>query len=185
MKVKQLKSGNILHSDGRIFVDGDGIAQTVSPYAPDFYENIEEDIKPLVSALVAKGYLTYSSCGGHQVVKRRFVAVAFPDKESCRSFIDSVRKLYNHWLIHYEIKHGTGYYFVDESNVMFHTNFLNTTIFHRGYEDYWFVEMSIGKNTPPKIGNLIQILGKTFFRDSITKKLTESISSKDFPYYEK
>lgn len=185
MKVKRLKSGNILHPDGRIYVDGDGIAQTVSPYAVDFYENIEEEIKPVVGALTAKGYLTYSSCAGHQLVKRRFVAVAFPDKESCRSFVDSVRKLYNHWLIHYEIKHGTGYYFVDESNVMFHTNFLNTAVFHRGYEDYYFVEISIGKNTPPKIGNLIPILGKALFRDSVTKKLTKAIYSEEFPYYDK
>jgi len=185
MKGRQLKSGNILHSDGRIYVDGDGIAQTLSPYAPDFYENIEEEIKPLVSALVAKGYLTYSSCAGHQAVKRRFVAIAFPDKESCRKFVNAARLTYSHWLVSYQVKYGTDYYFVDESNVMFHTNFLNTEIFYRGYSDYWFVELSIGKNTPPSFKNIISILAKKFLREKVTNKLVKAIYSQEFPYYDK
>lgn len=185
MKVKTLKSGNILHDDGRIYVDGDGIAQTVSPYAPDFYENIEEGIKPLVQALTIKNYLTYSSCAGHQAVKRRFVAVAFPDKESCRDFVDAVRSNCNHWLINYKIKYGTDYYFVDENNVMFHTNFLNTQIYYRGYSDYWFVEISIGKNTPPTIDNFPSIIGKKLFRERATRQLVNAILSEGFPIYDK
>lgn len=184
MKVK-LKSGNYLHSDGRIFVDDDGIAQTVSPYSEDFYENIEDEIKPLVSALIKKGYLTYSSCAGHQAVKRRFVAVAFPDRISCIEFIGNLKGLYNNFLIDWQIKYGTDYYFVSEDNVMFHTNFLNTQIFYRGYQDYWFVEISIGKNTPPTLNNMLAILSKKLFRNYVTKKLVKAIELERFPYYDK
>ena len=179
----KLKSGNILHKDGRIYQSGDGVSVTVSPYQEDYWYNIEEEIKPLVKAVFDKGYLTYSSCAGHQAVKRRFIAVAFPSKEAARKFVYEIKKRYKHRMVHYDIKHGTDYDGVDWTNTQDHVAFLNK-LYYRGYEDYWFVEVSIGKNTPPRLRNLFKIFKKKFRREKITDRLIKAISQKDFPYYE-
>lgn len=181
-KVK-LQSGNYRHPDGRIFESGDGSAITVSPYAIDFWDNIEEEIKPLIQALCKKGYLTYSSCAGHQAVKRRFVAVAFPSKELARKFVYDIKQLYKNKMIHFDIKYSTDYDGVDWLDIPSHTAFLNN-LYYRGYEDYYFVEISIGRNTPPKLKNFFKILKKKFRREKITMKLVETINSEGFPDYE-
>jgi hypothetical protein len=71
--------------DGRInrFDPKTGIysANSVSPHADNFLQlNIEEGIKPVVQALLNKGYYTYSSCAGHCLSDRRFVGIAFPNQ---------------------------------------------------------------------------------------------------------
>lgn len=76
---------NKKNKDGRInrFDPKTGIysANSVSPHANDFLQlNIEEGIKPVVEALLNKGYYTYSSCAGHCLSDRRFVGIAFPNQ---------------------------------------------------------------------------------------------------------
>lgn len=75
---------NKRNSDGRInrYDPSTGIyaANSVSPHADQFLElNIEAGIKPVVTALLEKGYFTYSSCAGHCLSDRRFVGIAFPN----------------------------------------------------------------------------------------------------------
>jgi hypothetical protein len=55
-------------------------ANSVSPFAENFESNnIEPKIQPVVSALLSRGYYTYSSCAGHCLSDRRFVGIAFPN----------------------------------------------------------------------------------------------------------
>lgn len=91
------KINNVRHEDGRIYMkltkDGQLYANSVSPYAETFFENIEPKIAPLVSALHKKRYLTYSSCEGHDYTYRRYVGLAFSDEESRDYVIDQVKAL--------------------------------------------------------------------------------------------
>jgi hypothetical protein len=171
----KLKSGNIVHADGRIYESEDGVAKTVSPYAPDFFENIEDDIRPLIEILRDKGYLPYSSCAGHQVVKRRFVAVAFPSVDRARQFIKDTRSLYENTLITFSIKSIADYYSVGHSSNSDTCNYLNG-IFYRGYSHYCFVELSIGSNTIPSLHTAHKLLYRFLFRDFITFKLVNALS---------
>lgn len=171
----KLKSGNILHGDGRIYEYGDGVSRTVSPYAADFSENIEEEIFELVDALIGKGYLTYSSCAGHQAVKRRFVSVAFPSIERAQKFVNHLKEIYESNLISYDLKYPTDYYGVSVSDLGANRDYLNE-LFCRGYSDYYFVELSIGKNTKPSLRNALQIIRKFLFRELVTFKLVKAVS---------
>ena len=79
------KVNNTLHKNGRIYMkiddNGNLFANSVSPYSEQFLSNIEEKIKPLVTALHNKRYLTYSSCEGHGLSYRRYVGIAFADEK--------------------------------------------------------------------------------------------------------
>lgn len=57
---------NKLQPDGRINMDGNGTAASVSPYSKHYRSQVEDGIWPLVSILHNKGYLTVSSCAGHR-----------------------------------------------------------------------------------------------------------------------
>jgi hypothetical protein len=89
------KVQNKRHPSGRINFDGqdrsDGAAHTVCPYVPHFLNNVEDGVKPLVSALFSKGYLTYSSCEGH-IYEVRYVGLAFPSIEARTEFMERVRR---------------------------------------------------------------------------------------------
>ena len=79
------KVNNVKQKDGRIYlkmVDGILHANSLSPYAEKFEDNIEKGIKPLVMALKKKRYLTYSSSMGHGPSFRRYVGLAFADEET-------------------------------------------------------------------------------------------------------
>lgn len=59
---------NFLHTNGKIYASKPGepyVAVTVSPYHKNFQSQIEESVWPVINALVNKGYLPVSSCGGH------------------------------------------------------------------------------------------------------------------------
>lgn len=57
---------NKLQPDGRINMDGNGTAASVSPYSKHYRSQVEDGIWPLVEVLHLKGYLTVSSCAGHR-----------------------------------------------------------------------------------------------------------------------
>ena len=57
---------NKLQPDGRINMDGNGTAASVSPYSKHFRSQVEDGIWPLVEILHLKGYLPISSCAGHR-----------------------------------------------------------------------------------------------------------------------
>jgi hypothetical protein len=74
---------NVRQPNGRINVEGtDNLAVSVSPSSPEFYENIEDGIKPVVEAFVSKGYFPISSCQGHfdsdEDWDNREISLAFP-----------------------------------------------------------------------------------------------------------
>lgn len=181
--MEKLKSGNIRHEDGRIFQHGDGVSVTVSPYAPDFIDNVEDDIRPLIQAFIAKGYLPYSSCAGHTYEKRRFVAIAFSNYDDAIHFcVDAFDKYFNEEcakIVVIETKDVIEEYEHDsEITREEQINYLNQ-IFMRGYEDYWMVEISIGKNSheDKKLTKL-----KEKYRDEATEKLIKFINE-ELPFY--
>lgn len=81
---------NVLQKDGRIYFkdeQGNYLAVTVSPLHPRFETQIEPGVWPLVNALVQKGYLTVSSCEGHDG-SDYFVKLVFDTETSAQQFID-------------------------------------------------------------------------------------------------
>ncbi len=91
-----LKSApNKLHKDGRIYfedVDGNHIAITVSPLHEKFETQIETGVWPLVKSLVDKGYLTVSSCEGHDG-SNFYVKLVFNGRGSAEEFISQLPKI--------------------------------------------------------------------------------------------
>jgi hypothetical protein len=162
----------------------EGASETLSPYAPNFWTHIEKGIKPLVSSFLNKGYLTYSSCEGHSICGRRFIALAFPSLEEANSFILSIESL-KEPLLFLTVKEPKDYYHDPKYgcyNELNHTRWLNTLYF-RGYSEYRFVEISIGINSPPKIKNLGLILNKLINRDRVTQKLKDFVNSENFHFF--
>ena len=86
---------NILHKDGRIYFKdelGNYLAVTVSPLNPKFKTQIEHGVWPVVNALVKKGYLTVSSCEGHDG-SDYYVKIVFDTEVSAQQFIDQFPKI--------------------------------------------------------------------------------------------
>jgi len=86
----QMEAPNRLHKDGRIYatdINGKYIAVSVNVLHPLFETQIEKGIWPIVKALVDKGYLTVSSCDGHDG-SPCFVKLVFPDQNRALEFID-------------------------------------------------------------------------------------------------
>lgn len=180
--MEKLKSGNIRHEDGRIFQHGDGVSVTVSPYAPDFIDNIEDDIRPLVQAFMAKGYLPYSSCAGHTYKKRRFVALAFHSAHSAHIFKDMFEHFKNYeWghILDVKVKDPVEDYEHDsEMDYDTQTNYLNH-LYMRGYDEYYMVEISIGLNSHE---DKQLTLDKATWRDQATKQI-ENYVNRELPHY--
>lgn len=173
-------SGNIIHEDGRIYREGDGVATIVSPYDPEFYLNIEEGIKPLVSALTRKGYLTMSSCAGHYAYSRGHIAIAFPDSDHCHRFANNLilsTDLHNSSI---KFKVITDYDDMNEDNKINMINYLNS-IYHRGYEDYYFIEISIGENTKSNIYSIWQMIKNVWHREQDKRSLEVAFNAME-PY---
>jgi hypothetical protein len=202
---------NIKNQDGRIYmkidVNGNLIAQSISPYSKTFQENIEENIKPLIMALNNKRYLTYSSCEGHGISFRRYVGLAFADDISREYVANEIMKLnlpgvYVKYLnsvannkieitdkgiIKYKDKISAEEIekrkYIDENEVI---NF--NVQFHRNYDYYSFLEIVILKEVNAItyknfIPSIYLIFLKKFFWNIITKKITNLIESKRFNKY--
>ena len=85
---------NFKHPDGRIH-SGDpsgNIAVTCSPYHHLLRSQIEDKVWPHVNELLKKGYLTISSCEGHNGSPFSII-LAFGDLNSAESFIQLLNKL--------------------------------------------------------------------------------------------
>lgn len=82
--------------DGRTYVrideDGNYISTFVSQYSDIIRENLEPGVKEAVLKLHEKGYLTFTSCQGHEDTKYRYIGVLFNTKEQKQEFIDNVNK---------------------------------------------------------------------------------------------
>ena len=69
-----------LHKNGRVNATVAGnnwVGVSVSPYMKDFKYQVDPGIWPLVEILNKKGYLTCSSCEGHDWMEESFVVVCF------------------------------------------------------------------------------------------------------------
>lgn len=159
-----LKSApNKLHKDGRIYFEdeeGNYIAITVSPLHVEFASQIEIGVWPLVKSLVDKGYLTVSSCEGHDG-SNYYVKIVFNGKQSANEFIDQLPSIPGlevkieeqsanviRYVEHGEVKYRKA--FPDE-NVSKHeeVKFINM-LFNRQYTDCCYVTLLIY----PKISTL-------------------------------
>lgn len=83
--------------DGRTYVrqdeDGNYISTFVSQYSDIIKENLEPGVRDAVLKLHEKGYLTFTSCQGHDDSKYRYIGVLFNTKEQKQEFINSVNAL--------------------------------------------------------------------------------------------
>jgi hypothetical protein len=83
------RSPNYRHKDGRIYASGPRepyFAVSVSPLNPEFNNQIEPGILPIVNALLERNYLPISSCEGHGD-SRSFVRIVFGSDQSADEFI--------------------------------------------------------------------------------------------------
>lgn len=203
------KVNNKLHNNGRIYMkiddNGNLFANSVSPYSEQFLLNIEEKIKPLVTALHNKRYLTYSSCEGHGLSYRRYVGIAFAD-ESERTYVENFiekqkifgvkTKIYDSVINqHVSVGKNSPQYnekFNNQLNPVSPEEEANTfnIQFHRNYERYYFLEIIILEEIPydksfwkrPIYFTLLKFL-KKYHWDKKTQKITNAINSKEFKKY--
>lgn len=84
------RSPNYRHRDGRIYASNPSepyFAVSVSPLNPEFVNQIEAGILPVVMALLERNYLPISSCEGHGD-SRSFVRIVFGSNQSADEFIN-------------------------------------------------------------------------------------------------
>lgn len=204
---------NKKNKNGRIYmkIDENGLlyANSVSPYSETFLDNIEPGIKNLVNGLINKRYLTYSSCEGHGNSFRRYVGLAFADKES-RSYVKQSIDNLNIWGVktrelssvinqNIEMKANSKQINYKEKfdpekqdNTILKEKEVNTfnIQFHRNYEEYHFLEIIILEEIPldksfwkSPFYNTFLIFMKKYFWDKQTEKITKAINSKEFKSY--
>jgi hypothetical protein len=90
-------AGNKFNRGGRTynFIDehGEYISSFVSQYSKIIDKNLEPLVKQGVLSLHEKGYLTFTSCQGHQRGDHRYIGVVFNTKEQKEKFINEVNNL--------------------------------------------------------------------------------------------
>ena len=87
-------------------INGDGVegsfkAPSLSPFHPQFEISLEPKIRPLVFALVDLGYLSYTSCEGHQInntVYEAHVGLLIEKDDSYKTCIENLKPLSEHGL---------------------------------------------------------------------------------------
>jgi len=95
IKKEYFSNKNNLQHNGRVavgFSRDTWIGACVSPYMKDFKNQVDLGIWPLVNILFKKGYLTCSSCEGHEWMESSFVVVCFGSEESRDKFVKQVLK---------------------------------------------------------------------------------------------
>jgi hypothetical protein len=89
--------GNDHLINGRTYVfkdeDGNYVSTFVSQYSDIIENNLEPRVKDGVRALHKKGYLTFTSCQGHDDSKHRYVGVVFNTKGQKQEFVSEMNKL--------------------------------------------------------------------------------------------
>lgn len=205
------KVNNVVHDDGRIYlkiVDGILHANSVSPYCEKFEDNIEEKIWPLVKALKEKRYLTYSSCMGHDFSFRRYVGIAFADKESRQYVAEKIMDLKIHGVkVNYldtvsnmkvtknprtnkpEFDKYSQEQLLEKIDFDKEAQTFNIQ-FHRNYERYYFLEIVILEALSYEFEGIFKEIEKfywkmikRFFWDKLTQKIVNCVNSKDFKKY--
>lgn len=78
--VKELGEGNFLFSSGRVGFPDSRSGQAISPLDKEFSQHLERKIRPVVLALIRKGFRTIESCSGHDGSTTSIVTLAFPSQ---------------------------------------------------------------------------------------------------------
>ncbi len=199
---------NKTHEDGRIYMErrenGDLFANSVSPHSKIFLDNIEPKVKKLINELIKKRYLPYSSCQGHGYSFRRYVGLAFADKESRQyvadyilskningvevKFLDNVVNQSIDFSYKNKVKYENKISQTEENKEM-ETKTFNVQ-FHKNYEEYFFLEIIILKEMDlftDLFKNPFSFFKNIYYKkykwDKITKKVEEAIASNEFKKY--
>ena len=197
--------------DGRTYnyidKNGEYISSFLSPYNSKILDNVEPQIKPVISTLISKGYLPAGSCQGHpkQGIFTRWVTLAFVSDEERKKFIDKVNS-YNlpvYWYFNFldfeeapklpEKREGATisinmrdqkYNTIEEQRSSKYskkdlTDFWNI-MFARKYEEYFPVKMFIC-SCPGDVTlyNRFKMALQWPFRDYYTKKLVDKMQDLD------
>jgi hypothetical protein len=89
--------GNKYNIGGRTYIfkdeHGEYVSSFVSQYSKIIDKNLEPLVKQAVLALHKKGYLTFTSCQGHQRGDNRYVGIVFNTKKQKEKFINEVNNL--------------------------------------------------------------------------------------------
>jgi len=89
--------GNDFNKGGRTFIFRDELGQYVSTfvsqYSPIIEKNLEPGVKDAVLALHQKGYLTFTSCQGHDDSKHRYIGIVFNTLEQKKEFMFQMNML--------------------------------------------------------------------------------------------
>ncbi|MEO0393749.1 MAG: hypothetical protein AAF213_10985 [Pseudomonadota bacterium] len=201
------ESNNTIHPNGRINggldENGNQIAHFISPYAEQFWQNVEVGIQPVVRALKSKRYLTYSSCMGHSLSSRRYVGIAFADEEARERFCKPLEQAKIPGVVIRRLdKAANQIGDVTETGeaklVKEVPEYAKTVVsfnyaFGREYEDYCFVELIICKEFPKGEPLYLALrhpilYGPDFWRkllrwDRLTKRVAATIRSDSVPKY--
>jgi len=91
------EKGNLHLVNGRTYMFRDHLGQYVSTFVSQYSDiidkNLEPGVKRAVLELHKKGYLTYTSCQGHDDSRHRYIGVVFNTKEQKQEFIEEVNKI--------------------------------------------------------------------------------------------
>lgn len=130
----------------------------VSPFLSLFDEYIDIKIRDLVLTFVKKGYLPVSSCQGHQLIKPRYIDLAFGNPEQRSLFLQHCEQFKSKSAVSYtksetlstEIAEGR---LVTWQSRESEINGLNQ-LFLRSYTEYCFLRIIIGKVLADQPSNL-------------------------------
>ena len=90
-------AGNKVFKDGRTYIkqdeNGRYISTFVSQYSNIIFRNVEPGVREVVFELQNKGYLTYTSCQGHNDSRHRYIGVVFNTLEQKQKFIEEINSL--------------------------------------------------------------------------------------------
>lgn len=209
------KVQNKRHESGRINFLGighsNGPAHTVCPYVSHFFVNIEDGVKELVVGLHQKGYLTYSSCAGHEY-EVRYVGLAFPSEQSRAQFIDAIRQEFR-WYVKAKLLKFLELESVVNTNVVFNKNgafdgvskagdadalrdgeadFFNI-VFYRRYSEWTFLKFQVGYEITygsegltwrKRIEQFWVRLTRRYIVPKLTKRICLFVGSPEFPAFD-
>jgi len=198
---------NKLQPDGRVNLgpdeDGELFSLSIPPYLDGFLDNIEDRIKPLVSALVAKNYLPISSCKSHSIFDNRFVTLCFNSLDSLNDFDQSIRmipgvntqifKTYCN-MPFTRVKGNLKFMLSTPRDIEMERKYLNH-FFSRNSSEWYFLEVRIGEvivmhdvfiktTLLNDIRRVVRTaIWKLLFLEKRTKELTALISSEKIPIH--
>ena len=73
--------------------EGNYVSCFVSQYSNIIERNLEPGVRDAVLALHKRGYLTFTSCQGHDDSKHRYIGVVFNTKQQKKDFVSEMNKL--------------------------------------------------------------------------------------------